>query len=94
MGVYHFFLFLSLNLLFKSVTPILTSTTTIQLASVKGSLAINGPFGKFDNVTTTSNSSAPSYWLEDIAHQGLAPFNFNDTSYQVFRNVKDFGAKG
>ncbi|TEY82442.1 hypothetical protein BOTCAL_0029g00310 [Botryotinia calthae] len=94
MGVYHFFLFLSLNLLFKSVTPILTSTTTIQLASVKGSLAITGAFGKFDNVTATSNSSAPSYWLEDIAHQGLAPFNFNDTSYQVFRNVKDFGAKG
>lgn len=39
-----------------------------------------------------SNGSC-SYWLEDIAHQGIAPFQ-NDTSYQVFRNVKDFGARG
>lgn len=34
-----------------------------------------------------------AYWMEDIAHQGRASFN-PDTSYQVFRNVKDFGAKG
>ena len=43
-----------------------------------------------------SNSSACApYWLENIKHQGLAPFN-NATigSYQVFRNVKDFGAVG
>lgn len=33
------------------------------------------------------------YWLENIKHQGVAAFN-PDTSYQVFRNVKDFGAKG
>jgi glucan 1,3-beta-glucosidase len=34
-----------------------------------------------------------SYWLADIRHQGVAAFN-SDQSYQVFRNVKDFGAKG
>ncbi|KAF1965868.1 beta-1,3-exoglucanase [Bimuria novae-zelandiae CBS 107.79] len=33
------------------------------------------------------------YWVEQIAHQGVASFN-NDTSYQVFRNVKDYGAVG
>ncbi|KAJ9155307.1 Glucan 1,3-beta-glucosidase [Pleurostoma richardsiae] len=33
------------------------------------------------------------YWLEDIAHQGISPFN-PDPSYVVFRNVKDFGAVG
>ena len=38
-------------------------------------------------------AAADSYWLEDIKHQGFAAFN-PDTSYQVFRNVKDFGAKG
>lgn len=32
--------------------------------------------------------------MEDIAHQGLAAFNPDPASYQVFRNVKDFGAKG
>lgn len=33
------------------------------------------------------------FWLEDIKHQGIAAFN-NDTTYEVFRNVKDYGAKG
>ena len=35
-----------------------------------------------------------SYWMESIKHQGYAAFNSNPGSYQVFRNVKDFGAKG
>lgn len=34
-----------------------------------------------------------AYWMEDIAHHGLAPFNPNP-NYQVFRNVKTYGAKG
>lgn len=33
------------------------------------------------------------FWLENIKHQGIAAFRENST-YQVFRNVKDFGAKG
>ncbi|KAJ7871396.1 exo-beta-1,3-glucanase [Mycena olivaceomarginata] len=33
------------------------------------------------------------FWLEAIKHQGKAAYN-PDPSYQVFRNVKDFGAKG
>jgi len=44
----------------------------------------------------TSGTAAPSdpYWLENIAHQGTAAFNPNSQEYQVFRNVKDFGAIG
>lgn len=34
------------------------------------------------------------FWLENIKHQGISAFNANPKSYQVFRNVKDFGAKG
>lgn len=34
-----------------------------------------------------------AYWMEDIVHQGLASFN-TDPNYHVFRNVKDYGAKG
>ena len=34
------------------------------------------------------------YWLADIKHQGVAAFNPNPATYQVFRNVKDFGAVG
>ncbi|KAK8037907.1 glucan 1-3-beta-glucosidase [Apiospora phragmitis] len=33
-----------------------------------------------------------SFWLADIPHQGLAPFA--GANYPVFRNVKDYGAKG
>ncbi|TFK55180.1 glycoside hydrolase family 55 protein [Heliocybe sulcata] len=34
------------------------------------------------------------YWLQDIQHQGTAAFNPDPSTYQVYRNVKDFGAKG
>ncbi|KAK4186330.1 pectin lyase fold/virulence factor [Podospora australis] len=34
-----------------------------------------------------------AFWMEQIAHQGVSPFN-PDKDYKVFRNVKDFGAKG
>ncbi|KAI1336987.1 pectate lyase superfamily protein-domain-containing protein [Xylariaceae sp. FL0016] len=33
-----------------------------------------------------------AYWLEDMTHQGVAPFA--GSGYTVFRNVKDYGAKG
>jgi hypothetical protein len=35
---------------------------------------------------------ASTYWYENIAHQGIAPFA--PSGYQVHRNVKDFGAVG
>ncbi|KAG9310495.1 glycoside hydrolase family 55 protein [Chiua virens] len=41
-----------------------------------------------------SAASGDPYWLESIQHQGTSPFNLDPTSYQVFRNVKDYGAKG
>ena len=43
--------------------------------------------------TGTSGSCAP-YWLENIKHQGIASFNPNPSNYTVFRNVRDFGARG
>ncbi|KAJ7837014.1 exo-beta-1,3-glucanase [Mycena olivaceomarginata] len=47
-------------------------------------------------ISLTSSSAAPGdpFWLQSIKHQGIAAFNADPTSYQVFRNVKDFGAKG
>lgn len=35
---------------------------------------------------------ASTYWYENIAKQGVAPFA--PSGYTVYRNVKDFGAKG
>ncbi|KAK1758033.1 pectate lyase superfamily protein-domain-containing protein [Echria macrotheca] len=34
-----------------------------------------------------------TFWMEDIRHQGIAPFN-PYKAYPVFRSVKEFGAKG
>lgn len=44
-------------------------------------------------VNVAAAACAP-YWMETINHQGIAAFNSNPTGYKVFRNVKDYGAKG
>lgn len=48
--------------------------------------------------TSSTPTAAPStcseYWMENITHQGIAAFNSDPATYQVFRNVKDFGAVG
>jgi glucan 1,3-beta-glucosidase len=40
-----------------------------------------------------SKRAASSYWVGNIKRQGTVPFG-STGDYQVFRNVKDFGAKG
>ena len=44
------------------------------------------------NSTLISELTATPYWYETIAHQGISAFG--PRGYQVFRNVKDYGAKG
>lgn len=38
--------------------------------------------------------AADGYWLNDLSGKGKAPFNPNPNGYKVFRNVKEYGAKG
>ncbi|KIJ14887.1 glycoside hydrolase family 55 protein, partial [Paxillus involutus ATCC 200175] len=59
---------------------------TSQIASGLGS-SCSAPLG-----SGTASPTDP-YWLETIQHQGTSAFNSN-SSYEVFRNVKDFGAMG
>ncbi|KAF3087237.1 hypothetical protein TWF569_011355 [Orbilia oligospora] len=56
-----------------------------------GQIASAAPIGQR---TSLAPRQASPYWLGQVQHQGLAAFNSNPQSYQVFRNVKDFGAKG
>ncbi|PIL24167.1 hypothetical protein GSI_13920 [Ganoderma sinense ZZ0214-1] len=49
--------------------------------------------GSSTGIAGTAAPGAP-YWLQSIKHQGIAAFNANPSGYQVFRNVKDFGAVG
>ncbi|KAG0124681.1 pectate lyase superfamily protein-domain-containing protein [Tuber indicum] len=39
-------------------------------------------------------STARTFWLSAITHRGAAAFNANPAGYKVFRNIKDYGAKG
>lgn len=47
------------------------------------------PQGQAPTALTTSST----YWLSQIPRQGSVAFG-SDTSYQIFRNVKDYGAVG
>ncbi|KAI4150024.1 MAG: hypothetical protein LQ340_004311 [Diploschistes diacapsis] len=40
------------------------------------------------------STSTSSYWVANIQRQGSVPFSSNSSSFTVFRNVMDFGAKG
>jgi glucan 1,3-beta-glucosidase len=63
----------------NSVTP---STNGHVSSSSRGALSSSYP-----------SAQGCSYWLEIIQHQGIAAFN-SDSTYKVFRDVKDYGAKG
>jgi len=39
-------------------------------------------------------SASSGYWYEHVKHNGINPVIANGTSWKVFRNVKDYGAKG
>ncbi|KAF8310396.1 beta-1,3-glucanase [Clavulina sp. PMI_390] len=41
-----------------------------------------------------SAAASDPYWLQTITHQGTSAYNSAPASYPVYRNVKDYGAKG
>ena len=63
-------------------------------SAVEIEVALLGKSASGSSCQSKLNPGNPStMWIETIGHTGTAPFN-NDGSYQVYRNVKDFGAKG
>lgn len=64
----------------------------ILVFSLAREVASSSTLGKADQ--DGSHAQRCSYWLEDISHQGTAAFNDHPAEFRVFRNVKDFGAKG
>ncbi|KAI0129129.1 pectate lyase superfamily protein-domain-containing protein [Xylariales sp. AK1849] len=69
-------------------------------ATVSGTASASSVSSSYSTTSSSTSSSASStasacsYWLEDIESQGIAPFQSGSASYAVFRNVKDYGAKG
>jgi hypothetical protein len=39
-------------------------------------------------------SAQSNYWVANIPRQGQSAFSPNASTYQIYRNVMDFGAKG
>ncbi|KAK4096079.1 glycoside hydrolase family 55 protein [Parathielavia hyrcaniae] len=91
----------------SSTTASATTSTTSSSASESSTVSSTTSFSSSSSSsssstsTTSSSSSTTSsiaapectdFWLEKIQHQGVAPFA--GSGYEVFRNVKDYGAKG
>jgi glucan 1,3-beta-glucosidase len=58
-------------------------------------LATHDKYVHFDGNYSSSaraKRQSSSYWYENISHQGISAFG--PSGYQVFRNVKDYGARG
>ena len=56
--------------------------------------ALLAPVENKPEIASRRVDGSVSYWLENIKHQGISAFHPDKNSYQVFRNVKDFGARG
>ncbi|KJA16119.1 glycoside hydrolase family 55 protein [Hypholoma sublateritium FD-334 SS-4] len=54
----------------------------------------NKSTGQTQQGTIACDEPYEPFWMENIKHQGLAPFNSDPKNYKVFRNVKDYGAVG
>ena len=69
----------------------------LAAASLLGSLFVSvDGLGSQCTAALGSGNASPSdpYWLQNIAHQGYAPYASDPSSYSVYRNVKDYGAVG
>lgn len=64
---------------------------TALLLSLQAFLGTAAPLAKPQDVGPPASSSG--YWLANIKHEGIAPFNDNK-DFKVYRNVKDYGATG
>lgn len=71
----------------EAATPTGPPTAVVAAATAAANSTRHGPA----SVDTVADAS---YWLASIAHQGVAAFNPDPSGYKVFRNVKDYGAKG
>lgn len=85
------------------VIPAVESLVAEELAKFHAYTEYKGPTGTAVAAIAATQLATPEvrvaaaapypYWYETITHQGKAAFNTN-TAYQVFRNVKTYGAKG
>lgn len=68
----------------------------LAVSAIVGQATQVAALGSACGVPLTKGNAAwgEPYWLENIHHQGVAPFAPNATKYKVFRNVREYGAVG
>ncbi|KAL7943507.1 glycoside hydrolase family 55 protein [Trichoderma barbatum] len=71
-------------------TILTASLLALRLFSVPA-VAVPAPSPAADSKAV---AAATSWWLPNIARQGVAAYNNAGSGYQVYRNVQNFGAKG
>lgn len=65
----------------------------ILLLGIPTALVDAIPVTPNSNELAVSKRAGSSYWVANIKRQGTVPFG-GSSNYEVFRNVKDFGATG
>ncbi|KAI2616852.1 glycoside hydrolase family 55 protein [Hypoxylon sp. NC1633] len=66
--------------------------TSDYVPSSTNDVPVVSPRSKENKVEERATTT--TYWYETISHQGISAFNANKATYKVYRNVKDYGAKG
>jgi glucan 1,3-beta-glucosidase len=66
--------------------------STLSVLATLLAFVVSGAIAQTCPTTGTAAASSP-FWMQNIAHQGKMPYN-GDANFKVFRNVKDFGARG
>lgn len=62
-------------------------------ASLVGAVPVSPHVHHHKVLVAARPSDSSNYWVANVKRQGVVPFGSN-ANYQVFRNVKDFGATG
>jgi glucan 1,3-beta-glucosidase len=72
------------------------SLPPLLLSAIAASIGIVAGLGSSCDAPLSGGTAAAGdpFWLETIAHTGISAYNANPSTYKVFRNVKDYGAKG
>ncbi|KAL8297595.1 hypothetical protein RB597_007313 [Gaeumannomyces tritici] len=76
-----------------SLTTSISSTST-NLTTSASSSSTSSTVSTSSSSTAVSPPACTDHWLAKVDHQGLAPYVPSPSTYKVFRNVKDYGAKG
>lgn len=69
------------------VIPQVEAIVDKAMAHLEAYVHFNG-----SDANTVEKRQSSSYWYENIPHRGISAFG--PQGYAVYRNVKDFGAKG